>query len=581
MAVFYSCDKDLYENGLQSEPNKISVKRISFKDLDSKTILKINEKIDHVNKICINENKNKITNKFVYDSNYGFYIDRDNGKLVNNNGEISYTFPMYRESEENLENIIFKPLDSGELDAYIAKYNLKPEEFVELTLEEQENLEPTLQRVYFGQFEYICVDYLSYENTCELVGADSEPIYDWVIVASFCSWVESGGGSSTDTNNGSSTGDSTSDTSGNYTGSSGGTGTGSGISTSPVTLTSKQLRDKCLKKNYLTSPQEQWLIDNPEIETTIIQYLESTVEDEFQGCYDEVVITNVKNFISVNQLLNQNENILLEIPCAQLPYWQTIAQHQVPSTVKTKIQNIDNQTGWFTSANIQSLGHPGNGAVVNMDFFPVTITQMPKWPSGVPYTQKELFNHIRLNINDFFDDLVFTPVVDSNYGLNEIALWNSTNPLGAILSININPDEGSVVCSKFNQITGEWYFTTIEVPWVGAHPVSGNRAFGYYTTQSGDMVIYTRGVDRYSFGTHMLGNSGATLEAASQLAAFNAADSKWQNFQQKTTNFVNQGQANGLNGASNINIPEKYRPNWNKVKNVLNGTLPISTLGCN
>ena len=288
----------------------------------------------------------------------------------------------------------------------------------------------------------------------------------------------------------------------------------------------------------------------------------------------------VKNLINILSELETNPNLLLNVPCNQLPYWQTISQHQVPNTVKTKIQNIDNQTGWFASANIQNLGHPNNGATVNMDFFPVTISQMPKWPSGVPYTQKELFNHIRLNINDFFDDLTFTPIVDSNYGLNETALWNSTNPLNAILSININPDKGSVICSKFNQTTGEWYFTTVEVPWDGTHPVSGHRAFGYYTV-NGKMVIYTRGVDRYSFGTHMLGNTGATLEAASQAIAFSEADAKWQNFQQKIATFVNQGQGNGLNGTSNVNVPEKYRPDWNKVKNVLNGTQPISTLGCN
>jgi hypothetical protein len=252
----------------------------------------------------------------------------------------------------------------------------------------------------------------------------------------------------------------------------------------------------------------------------------------------------------------------------------------VPELIKQKIRDIDNQTGWFTSANIQYLENPNNGAIVNMDFFPVTITQMPKKPNGVSYTQKELFNHIRLHINSFFDDLVFTPVENSSYNLNENALWNSLNPLGAILSININPDEGSVVCSKFNESTGEWYFSTIEVPWDGTHPVSGHRAFGYYTDVNGNMVIYTRGVDRYSFGTHMLGNAGAALESASQLAAFSSADSKWQNFQQKIADYVNQGQASGLNGNSNINIPEKYRPYWDKVKNVLNGTQPISTLGC-
>ncbi len=206
---------------------------------------------------------------------------------------------------------------------------------------------------------------------------------------------------------------------------------------------------------------------------------------------------------------------------------------------------------------------------------------MPKKSNGASYTQTELFNHIRLNINDFFDDLEFTPVVNSSYYLNETPIWNSSNPLGAILSININPDEGSVVCSNYNSTTGEWYFSTITVPWDGSHPVSGHRAFGYYTDVNGNMVIYTRGVDRFSMGTHMLGNTGATVEVAAQNIAFSAADAKWSNFQQKLTTFVNQGQSNSQNGSAVTNTPIKYRPNWNHVKNVLNGTQPISTLGCN
>lgn len=216
-----------------------------------------------------------------------------------------------------------------------------------------------------------------------------------------------------------------------------------------------------------------------------------------------------------------------------------------------------------------------------MDFFPIKITQMPKKSNGIQYTQKELFDYIRLNINDFFDELSFTPVVNQNYNLNETALWNSSNPLGAILSINIDPDAGSVVCSKYNPATGEWYFTTLEVPWDGTHPVSGNRAFGYYTDVDGKMVIYTRGVDRFGFGTHMLGDIGGTAEMVAQAIAFSAADEKWQNFQQKVANFVNQGHSNGFNGMSNVITPKKYRPFWNEVINVLNGTQPISTLGCN
>lgn len=138
------------------------------------------------------------------------------------------------------------------------------------------------------------------------------------------------------------------------------------------------------------------------------------------------------NIEEVNELLLENPFSLLNIPCNQIQYWQAIAQHQVPQSVKNKIENIDSQTGWFTSAGIQTLNDSNNGAVVNMDFFPITITQMPNKPNGQPYTQKELFDYIRTHINDFFDDLVFTPVVNTNYNLNDSELWLSNNPLGAI-----------------------------------------------------------------------------------------------------------------------------------------------------
>lgn len=576
--VFYSCEKDLYDEAFNVENSK----KANVTTSTLKEVFKNEDFVLSYKKIP--KKKASSSSEFsrsTFEENNGFTIIDAPVKIVDRDGVVTYTLLIERDNnvDGKLENLVLFSQPQNNEIGYVIKYNSFRED--ELTEEEvndngiseiegiltEDNAEGRI--LYISYWVSHCVVGVNDGGYCG--GNSSNPYFthncghweDGFIYIGDDSNFEGGGGSGGET----------------VDDGIGGSGSG-GISTSPVLISSSANRKKCFVKN-LASTQEQWLFDNPEVETSIIEYLESTIEDEFQGCYDEEAITNVENFISVNQLLNQNENILLDIPCVQLPYWQTIAQHQVPNTVKTKIQNIDNQTGWFTSANIQSLGHPGNGAVVNMDFFPVTITQMPKWPSGVAYTQKELFNHIRLNINDFFDDLVFTPVVDSNYGLNETILWNSTNPLGAILSININPDEGSVVCSKFNQITGEWYFTTIEVPWDGTHPVSGNRAFGYYSTQAGDMVIYTRGVDRYSFGTHMLGNTGATLEAASQLAAFNAADSKWQNFQQKITNFVNQGQANGLNGTSNVNAPEKYRPNWNKVKNVLNGTLPISTLGCN
>lgn len=297
---------------------------------------------------------------------------------------------------------------------------------------------------------------------------------------------------------------------------------------------------------------------------------------------DENDFFSAENITEVQNLITLDPFALLDVPCTQIPYWQSITQHQAPQSVKNKILNIDSQTGWFTSAGIQTLNDANNGAVVNMDFFPVTINQMPKKMNGEEYTQKELFDHIRLHINDFFDDLVFTPVTSSTYGLDESSIWLSNNPLGAILSINILINEGSVVCSDYNSSTGEWIFSTINVPWDGTHPVSGNRAFGYYTDINGKMVIYTRGVDRLTDGTYMDGPNGMAVEVIQQGIAFSQADSKWSNFQSKIRDFVNNEQFPSIyNGSSVVNIPIKYRPDWAKVKDVLKGIRPISDLGCN
>ena len=103
-AVFYSCEKDLYDEAFKKEDKNITVKHISFKDLNSNVKSKISSKINEVKKI----NKlNNSTGKFEYNAELDMYIDTDFGTLVNNDGKLYYTFPMYRESEENLENIIF------------------------------------------------------------------------------------------------------------------------------------------------------------------------------------------------------------------------------------------------------------------------------------------------------------------------------------------------------------------------------------------------------------------------------------------------------------------------------------------
>ncbi|WP_093828980.1 hypothetical protein [Spirosoma endophyticum] len=74
-----------------------------------------------------------------------------------------------------------------------------------------------------------------------------------------------------------------------------------------------------------------------------------------------------------------------------------------------------------------------------------------------------------------------------NTGENEADLWNSYDALGAIISITIFPDPGSVIVS--DQVHGAdaagWTFSTIRDPLNHQHPVSGTRVFTLYQADGG------------------------------------------------------------------------------------------------
>ncbi|VFB02558.1 Uncharacterised protein [Chryseobacterium taihuense] len=117
-------------------------------------------------------------------------------------------------------------------------------------------------------------------------------------------------------------------------------------------------------------------------------------------------------FKSLSDALLQNPNKLLKIPCNQLPHWQDIAMHQIPQSVKIKLQNIPNQNSYWSSWNITNLDN-GEGAHINMDLFPVKISTMPKKPNSTQkYTPAEFFDFFRKNINLFAEK--FTPI-ENNY----------------------------------------------------------------------------------------------------------------------------------------------------------------------
>jgi hypothetical protein len=279
----------------------------------------------------------------------------------------------------------------------------------------------------------------------------------------------------------------------------------------------------------------------------------------------------IPRFNALTNALQQNPNLLLDIPCGELDDWKTLANHPVPVSIKNRLFQINGQTHWYQDDfAIQNLDI-ASGPEINMDLFPVRITSMPYKPgTNQRYTHAEFFDFFRKNINQFAE--TFTPIVNSSYGINDTSLWFSNNPLGALIHIEIPGDNGTVVCSGYN--SQAWIFTTIKAPITldGLHPVSGNRLFGYSVDSNGFMYLYTRGVDRF---TKLIGNS--TLTYLTENFAFSKADELWKGMQTKLENYINSPQNGGL---ANKLESKTYRPAYSKIKDYLKNKAPLSSLGC-
>jgi hypothetical protein len=271
----------------------------------------------------------------------------------------------------------------------------------------------------------------------------------------------------------------------------------------------------------------------------------------------------------LSNLLEEDPFALIEIPCDQLPKWQTLAQNKASQSIKDKINQLDANSVWFDSWAIQTLNE-ANGTIANMDYFSVSVSNLPNNPStGSQFTPESFLDYFRRNINDFADGSTFSPYCETpSLCTQETNLWNSDNPIGAIVYIDIPGDDGVVVCSEFT--SSYWYFMTLEAPGAGNHPVSGTRQFGFEPNGTGGYNFFVRGVDR--FDSNIAEN---TLYMVALGNPFFGADALWASFQNKMNQFINNN-----NGSATINTPLKYRPDWKKVQEILEGERPISDLGC-
>ncbi|WP_447641691.1 MULTISPECIES: hypothetical protein [Chitinophagaceae] len=302
--------------------------------------------------------------------------------------------------------------------------------------------------------------------------------------------------------------------------------------------------------------------------------------------------------VTVKSLKSQIKNkpfalLPSDIDCETIKKWLNIAKFTAQQDIVSKLNNIrtvaaansGTVAGTMPTITIDDIAHIQNindaySEVVNMDYFPVNVTKLPNG-----YTAEQFEHYIRVNINDFVDNSnsTFTPY--QWYGVNDVNLWNSSNPYGAVVSIDIKlsgqsffGDDGSVVVTKVS--SNGWTFTTIHDPYNGDHPVSGNREFGFTANANGSYTFYTRGVDR------LTSIDGGLLQNFTNFP-FNSADGLWGSFQNKIKDFVNShGGSASLSNFLNVdnkgkqvaNSYQYYRPDWQKVKDVLDGKLPLSTL---
>jgi hypothetical protein len=282
---------------------------------------------------------------------------------------------------------------------------------------------------------------------------------------------------------------------------------------------------------------------------------------------------------AVNFVLDADPTKLINIPCDQLPKWQALTQHKPTQPILDKLNSIKakyplNDVAWQSIEN-------ASGDVVNLDYFPVTITALPNNPAtGQRFSATEFLNYIRTHMNDFVDTSITSFSPSTITGYNETQIWNSNNPLGGVIHLDISggAGDGTVICTDYN--ASHWIFSTIEVPYDpfrqgfdGEHPVSGNREFGLTQNPNGSYTFYTRGVDRIT--------DAVDAYVANKILSdpFQNPDALWNSFKNGIYTFT-QGHS-GTALAPSVSDNSIYRPDWSKVSQVLQGQRPISELGCN
>ncbi|MCX2745696.1 hypothetical protein OO013_17570 [Mangrovivirga sp. M17] len=280
----------------------------------------------------------------------------------------------------------------------------------------------------------------------------------------------------------------------------------------------------------------------------------------------------------LQQALEENPYLLLDIDCNELrEKWVGLAEHKPNATVKERVQDL-NQQGY--DIEMQYIEN-ADGAVVNMDYFPVRIDKLPKNPqTGNTFTPQGFFEYIRKNFADicYSENSSFGP-----YNETEMTKWESSDYLGAVMrfdiiirepffnSIQIGQQDGSVLCT--DQQNQSWIFSTVYTNQDHSHPVSGNREFGLITNSDGSYTFYTSGVDRIAEWT-----DDWIEEIPNTISAFEGGEELWGTLQTNLDNWINSPENGGVSTKLSTTVE---RIDISDLEAVLNGDKSVDELKCN
>ncbi len=221
------------------------------------------------------------------------------------------------------------------------------------------------------------------------------------------------------------------------------------------------------------------------------------------------------------------------------------------------VEEMRNRSG-LESAYVQDIGWAKNDPT-NFDYYSLNITKLP----GDGFDLQTLFQMLRFN----FEEFVTGSSSFAAYNPRERKMWESSNPIGAVMSFDENfglwqvlGDDASVLTSaNYSDINGAyWNFSTLYTPlgdW--GHPVSGTRQFGVSVNSNTDgsksYTFFTRGVDRV---TDKITKLGGLLSSE---YIFQKANSTWVRVMNNINNYINEH-----GGKSEINEVVSQRLSWDK-----------------